>query len=634
MKRPITSALLAAALSLSLVVPAGAVSSSTAVEAIQALGIITGDSSGDLNLSSPVTRAEFVTMMTAASSYKDSIGEGSGVSLFKDVKSDHWASEYIKLAVEQGWMSGYVDGIFRPDNQITLEEACTALLKMLGYDSSTLAGSYPSAQLSKASSVGLRDDVDAVQGEALTRQDCVMLFYNLLLSDDSSGTVYGTTLGYTVTNGEVDYSTLVTADTKGPYVASADKSLSLPFSSTGATIYRNGALSSLSEVQEYDVYYYNENLRTVWVYSDKVSGTLTALSPSSAAPTSITVAGTEYELGTSTAIYKCSSQGEFSTGDVVTLLLGMNGEVVDLLSAGSVGSSTSSTVYYGTVLSSQKGASSSSTSSSSSSSVQTETQVACSDGTVRTFYTSGGPYSVGRLVSVTLDSSGTTIKSMQSKSLSGKVSSDGTSFADYDFASDVEILDTDGEGSYARIYPSRLAGYTLKSSDVVYYTLNSQGEIDCLILSNVTGDTAEYVYLSGVEDNSTSGSGSIQNISVTYTYIQDGETQTLNSDRKYSIKTGGAALGYDEDGQVDSMKQLDSVTLDSLSGLTAVGDGRKYTISEQVQVLLRDDDSRRSYYLTDLSEINAQDYDLTGWYDDLDHSAGGHIRIIVATPKE
>lgn len=560
MKRHVTSALLAAALSLSLVVPVGAVSSSTAVEAIQALGIITGDSSGDLNLSSPVTRAEFVTMMTAASSYKDSIGEGSGVSLFKDVKSDHWASEYIKLAVEQGWMSGYVDGTFRPDNQITLEEACTALLKMLGYDSSTLAGSYPSAQLSKASSVGLRDDVDAVQGEALTRQDCVMLFYNLLVSDDSSGTVYGTTLGYTVTNGEVDYSTLVTADTKGPYVASADKSLSLPFSTSGATIYRNGALSSLSAVQEYDVYYYNENLRTVWVYSDKVSGTLTALSPSSAAPTSITVAGTEYELGTSTAIYKCSSQGEFSTGDVVTLLLGMNGEVVDVVSIESAQS-----IYYGVVLSSKKGSSSSSTSSSDTSSIQTTTQVVCSDGTVRTFYTSGGPYSVGRLVSVTLD---------------------------------------------------------------------SQGEIDCLILSNVTGDTAEYVYLSGVEDNSTSGSGSIQNISVTYTYIQDGETQTLNSDRKYSIKTGGAALGYDEDGQVDSMKQLDSVTLDSLSGLTAVGDGRKYTISEQVQVLLRDDDSRRSYYLTDLSEINAQDYDLTGWYDDLDHSAGGHIRIIVATPKE
>ena len=505
-KHRLSALLLALALALPLgMVQAGAVSESTAIEAVQALGIITGDESGNLDLTDPVTRAEFVTMMTAASSYKDSIGEGSGVSLFKDVKSDHWASEYIKLAVEQGWMSGYVDGTFRPDNQITLEEACTALLKMLGYDSSTLAGSYPSAQLSKASSVGLRDDVDAVQGEALTRQDCVMLFYNLLVSDDSSGTVYGTTLGYTVTNGEEDYSTLVTADTKGPYVASANKSLSLPFSTSGATIYRNGALSSLSAVQEYDVYYYNENLRTVWVYSDKVSGTLTALSPSSAAPTSITVAGTEYELGTSTAIYKCSSQGEFSTGDVVTLLLGMNGEVVDVVSIESAQS-----IYYGVVLSSKKGSSSSSTSSSDTSSIQTTTQVACSDGTVRTFYTSAGTYSVGRLVTVTVNSSGTTIKSMQSKSLSGKVSSDGSSFAGYDFADDVEILDTDGEGGYARIYPSRLAGETLQSDDVIYYTLNSSDEIDCLILSEATGNTYTYVYVTSAETSSSGTSVSRQ----------------------------------------------------------------------------------------------------------------------------
>ena len=612
MKRPITSALLAAALSLSLVVPAGAVSSSTAVEAIQALGIITGDSSGNLNLSSPVTRAEFVTMMTAASSYKDSIGEGSGVSLFKDVKSDHWASEYIRLAVEQGW--------------ITLEEACTALLKMLGYDSSTLAGSYPSAQLSKASSVGLRDDLDAVQGEALTRQDCVMLFYNLLVSDDSSGTVYGTTLGYTVTNGEVDYSTLVTADTKGPYVASADRSLSLPFSSTGATIYRNGALSSLSAVQEYDVYYYNENLQTVWVYSDKVSGTLTALSPSSAAPTSITVAGTEYELGTSTAIYKCSSQGEFSTGDVVTLLLGMNGEVVDLLSASSAGSSTSSTVYYGTVISSQKGASSSSTSSSSSSSVQTETQVACSDGTVRTFYTDTGTYSVGRLVSVTSDSSGTTIRSMPSKSLSGAVSSDGSSFAGYDFSSDVEILDTDGEGGYARIYPSRLAGETLEVGDVAYYTLNSAGEIDHLILNESTGDTLTYVYVSSAETNSdgTSVSGS-------YAYYQDGQQYTLSGNVIYPARIGGAALFY-QDEELQSIRQLSSVTLTQLGTLTAMADNQTYTLSENVQVLLRGTGST-GYYSTTLSEINASDYTLTGWYDDFGYSAGGRIRIIVAVPN-
>ena len=92
------SALLAAALAVSmLTLPAGAVSQSTALETMRALGIMAGDSQGNLNLSSAVTRAEFVTMMTAASSYKDTVGSGYGVSLFKDVKSSHWASEYIRL---------------------------------------------------------------------------------------------------------------------------------------------------------------------------------------------------------------------------------------------------------------------------------------------------------------------------------------------------------------------------------------------------------------------------------------------------------------------------------------------------------------------------------------------------------
>ena len=112
--------------------PAGAADYSTKLETIRALGIMTGDGSGSLNLSASVTRAELSKMMTAASAYKDSIGDGTGSALFQDVKSDHWASAYIKLAVEQGWMSGYVDGTFRPGNAVTLEEACSALLKLLG----------------------------------------------------------------------------------------------------------------------------------------------------------------------------------------------------------------------------------------------------------------------------------------------------------------------------------------------------------------------------------------------------------------------------------------------------------------------------------------------------------------------
>lgn len=615
------SALLAAALAVSmLTLPAGAVSQSTALETIQALGILAGDSQGNLNLSSAVTRAEFVTMMTAASSYKDTVGSGYGVSLFKDVKSSHWASEYIRLAVEQNWMTGYTDGTFRPGRTITLEEACTALLRLLGYDASSLAGSFPTAQLSKAGAVGLLDDVTAKQGQTLTRQDCVTLFYHLLLAETKAGAVYGTTLGYTVKNNEVDYAAVVSADTKGPYVADNGGGLTLPFTPTA--VYVDGALSDQSQVKQYDVYYYNAALRTVWVYTDRATGTLTDLSPSKTAPTSATVAGVTYSIGSSTASYKLSSQGQFSQGDVVTVLLGMDGDIVDVVSA-----QNSETTYYGVVIASTKAASSSSTSSSSTTSAQAQTQVACSDGTVRTFYHSGGAQSVGKLVSVAVTQSGTTLSAIPKRSLSGTVNSAGTRFAGYSFADNVEILDTDGDGGYARIYPSRLAGYSLTDDDVLFYSLDSTGSIDCLILDEATGDTYTYAFVTQATSK-TDGSS----LSGSYTYLQNGQSHSVSGQQTYSVKVGGARLTFSDNGSLKGMRQLSSVNLTGLTSLTATAGSSKYALAEDVTVLLRDG-SQQGYYPTTLSAVNSTDYSLVGWYDNQGASAGGRIRILVATKK-
>ena len=615
------SALLAAALAVSmLTLPAGAVSQSTALETIQALGILAGDSQGNLNLSSAVTRAEFVTMMTAASSYKDTVGSGYGVSLFKDVKSSHWASEYIRLAVEQNWMTGYTDGTFRPGRTITLEEGCTALLRLLGYDASTLAGSFPTAQLSKAGAVGLLDDVTAKQGQTLTRQDCVTLFYHLLLAETKAGAVYGTTLGYTIKNNEVDYATVVSADTKGPYVADNGGGLTLPFTPTA--VYVDGALSGQSQVKQYDVYYYNAALRTVWVYTDRATGTLTDLSPSKTAPASATVAGVTYSIGSSTASYKLSSQGQFSQGDVVTALLGMDGDIVDVVSA-----QNSETTYYGVVIASTKAASSSSTSGSSTTSAQAQTQVACSDGAVRTFYHSGGAQSVGKLVSVAVTQSGTTLSAISKRSLSGTVNSAGTRFSGYSFADNVEILDTDGDGGYARIYPSRLAGYSLTDDDVLFYSLDSTGSIDCLILDEATGDTYTYAFVTQATSK-TDGSS----LSGSYTYLQNGQSHSVSGQQTYSVKVGGARLTFSDNGSLKGMRQLSSVNLTGLTSLTATAGSSKYALAEDVTVLLRDG-SQQGYYPTTLSAVNSTDYSLVGWYDNQGASAGGRIRILVATKK-
>ena len=608
------SAALALCLTLSLCVGAQAAGSGAKQEALQALGILTaGDS-----LTSPVTRAQFAQMLVAASPYQDG-AEGYGSSLFKDLKGDHWASGYVRIAIEQGWMTGYVDGSFRPDQAVTLEEGCAALLKALGYDPSVLKGAYPATQLSKASSLGLLDGVSARQGGALTRQDCVDLFYNLLTAQTSAGTVYGTTLGYTITNGQVDYSALVSSHTKGPFVAESS-ALSLPFAP--GTVYYNGAVSALSAVQPYDVYYYNANMSTVWICHNRVTGTLTGLSPSAAAPTAVTVAGVSYQLGTSEAAYRLSSQGSLQEGDMVTLLLGLNGEVVQAIAA-----LENEAIYYGSVVSSAKGASTASTTSLATASAQVTTQVACTDGVVRTFYHSGTALDAGKLVTVSTTQSGTNVRSLSTKRLEGTVTKDGTGVGTYRFAAGAQILDTDDSGGYARVYPSRLAGARLSGEDVRYYTLNAAGEIDRMVLHNVTGDTQPYVYVSGIDDSS-----SETNIAVSYTYLRDGQAQTISGTARYPIQTGGAMLVYEKD-SLRSIRQLTQVSLDGLSALSAMGDGREYPIAENVQVLLRDGSGSRGYYQTDLSQINGEDYTLTGWYDNLGYSAGGLIRILVATPK-
>lgn len=59
-------------LSTALVFPATAAGTDdSALKTVQALGIMQGDSSGNLNLSGNVTRAQFAKMLTSASVYKD-----------------------------------------------------------------------------------------------------------------------------------------------------------------------------------------------------------------------------------------------------------------------------------------------------------------------------------------------------------------------------------------------------------------------------------------------------------------------------------------------------------------------------------------------------------------------------------
>lgn len=330
-------------------------------------------------------------------------------------------------------MTGYTDGTFRPETAVTLEEACGALLKLLGYDASSLAGTFPQAQLSKASALGLRDQVGAARGQALTRQDCVYLFYNLLTAQASDGQTYAVKLGYTVTNGQVNYTTVAMDHISGPFVA--QNGTALPASVT--SVYRNGEPSENAALNAYDVYYYNESAGTAWIYTDRASGKIEALSPSVTDPTSVTVSGNAYPIESSSAAYQLSAMGGSSVGRVVTLLLGMNGGVVEVLTEGEV-----DTAYLGVVASTERVLDTGNTAQ-----VRNQVSVVCTDGVLRTFTIEKGISSAGHLVAVSVSGGAVTVKGISGKSVSGTVSRDASKLGDLPLAEDIEILDTASDGS-------------------------------------------------------------------------------------------------------------------------------------------------------------------------------------------
>ena len=487
MKKRFLALLLAVCIGVSmLVLPASAASSNTAVQTAVALGGLSAEQSAQL--SAPLTRGQFAKLLVAFSAYRDGLDlQGSTGNLYKDVTSSNAYAACIRIAVQQGWTSGYTDGTFRPDDPVTLEEASTSILKLLGYDVTTLSGTFPTAQLNKAAALGLRANVTAVQGQTLTLEDGAKLLYNALTAKNAEGQVYGTTLGFTVTNGQVDLSSVLTSSMEGPFVAAGGEGL--PF--TPAAVYRNDQLVSSAQLEAYDVYYYNASAQTVWIYSRKAAGRITAVSPSANAPTSVTVAGTSYTIASSAVAAQLSSLNGGGVGQVVTLLLGMNNEAVAVLTG-----DQAEEVFYGVVQTASR-----SLVEENGADVQQEVSVFCTDGVTRTVNIDKSlNYPAGWLVKITVNENGEQVDSLATSSVSGTINAEGTALGDISFAQDVEILDTTSEGVAGTVRPSRLSGVTLSSSDVRYYTTNASGEIDRLILKDVTGDLWTYGVLDDVKN--------------------------------------------------------------------------------------------------------------------------------------
>lgn len=582
-------------------------------QVIVSIGIMTGDQSGDMKLDSNVTRAEFAKMLVSASVYKDKVSSASNSSPFKDVPYTNWAAGYVKTAVQQGWLTGYLDGTYRPTNTVTLEEAATGCLKLLGYTTEDFAGSYPYGQLALYKSLGLDKRVTASQGASMTRRNMMYLFYNLLSADTKEGKPYGETLGYTIgADGSVDYLSVLSESMEGPFVV--ESSLDSIVSSAGRTVYRNGYASSADAIKKYDVVYYTGS--SIWAYANAVTGTYQAASPSAASPTSVTVAGNSYTLGTGEATLSLSTLGELNIGDIVTLLLGRDGEVVAALSAEDYASSLAGVVT-------AVGSATYQTAAGNPYSARTVTVLA-TDGVNYTVPCDKTSITEGDFVSIGFGSSGTDVSILTSSKVTGKVS--GRNIGSKTFAQDARILDVRDEMG-VRVYVSRLNGATLESSDVRGYRENEAGEITDLILNDFTGDLYSYGIITSAREQSASMS-----LSGSYTYLVAGEEKKLSTNGSTLGAVSGPARLTIENGTLTSVRSLERIKdPDSITLLGVEKDGESHLFADDCAVYLYQNSVYSLFSLTELRN-NLDSYGMTAYYDK-ETVDGGRIRIVVARPK-
>ena len=256
-------------------------------------------------------------------------------------------------------------------------------------------------------------------------------------------------------------------------------------------------------------------------------------------------------------------------------------------------------------------------------------------------------------------------------------------------------------------------GTNLNLLNVRYYTLNEKGEIDRLILNDVTGDlwtygvlddiknvavnyselktlatiisdgkttstdtqskivddlrdvlvptTSEVLWgvingdiLSTIWENVTANTDSLLSLGLrqigtmvgepyasifryigggaTYVCYVNGSQVAFSTDVKYPVLVGGVAARRETTGSVRTMAQLMPMKIDQVGAASVMSSkGKRYEMADDAQVYLW---YKGQYYGTKLTEVNSDDYYLTGWYDNFGCAAGKRVRVIVAVKKD
>lgn len=437
---------------------------------------------------------------------------------------------------------------------------------------------------------------------------------------------------YKNSSGVVDYALLKTENLTGPITVKSKTWYETEnINTSDIIVMRDGVKSSLSSIQLYDIAYYSKELNTVWAYSKKITGIYENATPNKDSLTSVTVSGNSYEIESASAFNALSSSGSFGFGDTVTLLIGRNGKVADVMP----NSSASSEVLYGFLTGT---GTKEFTDSDGNSYTSFYADVVLPDGekyqyAAKRIYSSN----INNVVKVTF-SDGVAVLSAYNatnQKLSGEVDAAASMIGNYKIASDVEILDVAATTSteptaYTSVFLKRLDGINLLSSKVAYAGKNSNGEYNKIILRDVTGDVYDYGIVISADSDKQSGK-----ISGRYTFDINGTQSSVSTQNSaYSIYSGQPArflMNKNNPSSVTPLEKLSGKVASVKANILKTQSGVEYKISDKAVVYHKNNEYK--YTIMPIKDLEDNtEYKLTAYYDKSEKH-GGRIRIIIAEDK-
>ncbi|MBQ8759209.1 MAG: hypothetical protein IJZ20_05905, partial [Clostridia bacterium] len=412
---------------------------------------------------------------------------------------------------------------------------------------------------------------------------------------------------------QVSYTEVVNATLKGPYVVKENGKLD---DDTGiklenAVIYKENSVADVSDIDKYNVYYYSKLLNTVWLYDNTKSGVVEAISPSRVSPSSVTLSGKVYNLESESVKYEFSGMGSYKVGDRVTLLLGKDGTAAGVVRAGEV----ENKAVYGVVLSSGE---KTYTDADGKSYISDTLTVFATDGEVYTYQTNT-KIDAGKPVMVVVGDNKVNVTGLSSPKSQSHCVNAANAVKNGLFADDARIIEYYDEGIYSTVTVSRISGQDIRYSDIIYYELNEDGEIQTLILDNYTGDLVEYGLLTKVNGSN-------------YEFILGDTLQTYNSgDSKFTVKAGAAFFAIDGSRIKKIGNIRSSIDIEVVNGNKAYDKkNTAYNIADDVRVYIYDREEFE-YKVYDLDILLTGDCtNIVGYYDKMPEN-GGKIRVITAS---